>query len=170
MRKSTEERKTEIIAALAAVRQNLMACIASLPAQAHNQPCVGFWTIKDLLAHLTGWDITNLQAVQEILNGQRPTFFRYYDHDWQTYNASLVLQYHQDCLADSITQAEESHRRLVEYLQTLSPNQILEGKSPRQQGRPVTIRNLLRAEAQDENKHCEQVRAFAERLSRESTV
>ena len=64
-----------------------------LPPLLHDQVLLGIWTIKDLLAHLIGWDFTNLQAIQQILAGQYPTFFKYYDKDWQSYNARLVLEY-----------------------------------------------------------------------------
>jgi hypothetical protein len=56
-----------------------------------------------------GWDTTNLQAIQEILAGQYPTFSQYFDRDWQSYNARLVEQYKKDPFAELLAEVERSH-------------------------------------------------------------
>lgn len=114
----------------------------------------------DLFAHLVGWDFTNLQAVQEIISGQRPSFFKFYDPDWHSYNARLVETYRKEPFDDLLAEAAASHGQLVMFLQALPAAVILQGKSPKEQGRSVTIRNLLRAEAADERKHCAQLQDF----------
>ena len=164
MRKTVEDRKNEYIAALTTARQELLAAADAVPPEAYDTPCIGVWSIKDLLAHLIGWDETNRNAVQEILRGERPAFFQYYDKDWQTYNASLVRRHRREPLSALLADLEASHQRLLDDLQSLSARQVLEGKSPPEKGRPVTIRRLLRAEAADERKHAAQVQAFVARL------
>jgi hypothetical protein len=145
---------------LIAVRASLLAAVRELPPDCLDEPCIGTWAVKDLLAHLIGWDETNLQAVKDILAGQRPSFFQYYDPDWRSYNASLVKTYRIEPFQTLLAEAAKSHSHLVEFLQSLPAEAILQGKSPREQGRSVTIRNLLRAEAADERKHCIQVQEF----------
>jgi hypothetical protein len=165
VRKSAAERKNERIEDLIAARQGLLAAAAAIPTAQVDQPCIGFWSVKDLLAHLIGWDFTNLNAVQEILSGERPAFFDAYDKDWRTYNANLVKQYRKESISALLADTEDSHNNLVIYLKSLSVSQILEGKSPREKGRPVTIRNLLRSEAEDERRHTQQLHNFLESLS-----
>jgi hypothetical protein len=136
--------------------------VQSLPENCRDEIFLGIWTIKDLLAHLVGWDFTNLKAVQEILAGQYPSFFQYYDKDWQSYNHQLVEKYRKESLAEVVAEVEDSHRQLVLFLQSLSAEEVVRGKVRRVNGRSVTIRNLLISEAGDESKHVEQVIAFYE--------
>jgi hypothetical protein len=170
MRKTAADRKNELIAGLANARQELLDAVRSIPPELQDTPCIGHWCAKDLVAHLIGWDKTNLSAVQEILNGERPSFFQFYDKDWQSFNTNLVNQHRREPFSDLLVDAEGSHHGLVAYLLSLAEVQILEGKSPREKGRPVTIRRLLGAEAEDERKHAEQVRTFLQRWRNEQSM
>lgn len=165
MRRTPAEQKQMIIDDLAAARNTLLAAVRDLPPDSRDATCIGIWTIKELVAHLIGWDFTNLQAVKEILAGQRPSFFQHYDTDWRSYNARLVETYRIEPLEALLESAVASHQQLVAFLQGLPPAVILEGKSPKEQGRVITIRRLLNAEAQDERKHCAQVQAYRENFS-----
>lgn len=160
MRKSASDHQQALIADLVAARERLLAVARQLPPGCLDQPCIGTWNVKDLIAHLVGWDFTNLQAVQEIVSGQRPSFFQFYDSDWHSYNARLVETYRREPVEELLAEVADSHGQFVTYLQTLPAAVILQGKSPKEQGRSVTIRNLLRAEAADERKHCAQLQAF----------
>ena len=160
MAKTISDHKEEIISDLIRARQAITSEIKALPAERIEEPCVGFWCLKDLLAHLIGWDFTNLQAVEEILGRQRPTFFQYYDKDWQSYNARLVAAYRKEPFDALLADAKNSHHQLVTFLQSLSASELVNGKSPPEQGRTVTIRTLLRSEAGDERKHAGQIHAF----------
>lgn len=155
MQKNIDRQKEELIAALVAARQHVLSVIHNLPAERLDAQCIGNWCAKDLLAHLIGWDYTNLKAIQEILAGQRPTFFQYYDKDWQSYNAKLVQTYRREPFSALIEDVAASHSRLVIFLQSLSADEVIHAKSPRELGRTITIRNLLRSEASDEHKHAE---------------
>lgn len=165
MRKSEDDRKAEMIEALVSARQSILSAVDLMTPEQYEQPCIGVWCVKDLLAHLIGWDETNLQAVQQILAGERPQFFQYYDKDWQSYNAALISQRRCDPIEALRLSADQSHHRLVTFLHSLTASQVLAGKSSPQNGRPVSIQMLLRAEAKDEQVHAGQVRAFLEKAS-----
>ncbi len=160
MRKTIADRKTELIDELVEARNSLIRAAQLIPEEKCDEVFLGIWCIKDLLAHLIGWDVTNLQAVQEILSGQAPGFFLYYDKDWQSYNAGLVQEYRIEPFEALLAKAEESHAQWIQYLQTLPADDVVNGKSRSPKGRTITIRNLLVTEANDERKHAEQVRAF----------
>lgn len=160
MRKSAGALKDALIEAMIDARSSLLAIVSTLPVEQLDAPCIGTWCAKDLLAHLVGWDITNLQAVREILAGQRPGFLRHYDKDWQTYNAQLVATYRIEPFKALLAEVHDSHSQLVMFLRSLPTQVIVKGKSPSGQGRTVTIRNLLAAEADDERKHAAQLEAF----------
>jgi hypothetical protein len=121
---------------------------------------LGEWSVKDLLAHLVGWDITNCQAVKEILEGAYPSFFQHYDKDWHTFNAYLVAQYKVEPFEALRVVLDDSHHQLITLLEALPAGDILNAKVLRANGRSVTIRNLLKAEATDERKHALQIQGF----------
>jgi hypothetical protein len=81
---------------------------------------IGIWSIKDLLAHLVGWDYTNIEAVKNVLAGKVPEFYAHHDRDWQTYNAMLVKKYKCDSFDELLTLARVSQNKLIESL--LSPS------------------------------------------------
>jgi hypothetical protein len=162
MRRTAEDRKAELIDELAAARKSVQSALDGIPPDAIDEPFIGVWCVKDLLAHLIGWDLLNLQGIREILSGGRPSFFKRYDHDWETVNRSLVERYRKDSLNELRRDAETSHHALVAFLQSIPAKQLLTGKSPSEMGRTVTLRNLIRAEAGDERAHERQIRAFLE--------
>lgn len=165
MRENTNKKQTKLLGDLASSRQQILDLVTQIPPDQQNVPFLGKWCVKDLLAHMIGWDVTNQEAVQEILSGQRPHFFQHYDKDWQSYNDRLVAAYRKEPFEALLADAASSHERLLDFLRALPPEAILEGKYKGETGRTVTIRNLLRAEAADEMKHVAQVRAFLEQTA-----
>lgn len=152
---AAQAEKNAIIAGLLEARSKLLAEVRFLPAGAEDEVFLGTWSVKDLLAHLIGWDVTNLEAVGEILAGKKPAFWQHYDRDWQSYNARLVAEHKQDDLAELLTSIEASHRRLIDFLDSVPADDYT---------RNTKIGRLLRTEARDEEEHCRQVRAFRQRL------
>jgi hypothetical protein len=132
-------------------RRTILDEASKLSTVEEDEVFLGIWTVKDMLAHLVGWDVTNLKAVEAILSDQRPSFWKYYDRDWETYNARLVAEYGRDDLAKLVTSVQESHRKLIDYLQTIPADEFIRKKK---------IVTLLRAEIKDEKMHYEQVKEF----------
>jgi hypothetical protein len=150
---AAQAKKDEIISGLVEVRRRILDEASKLSPVEQDQVFLGIWTVKDMLAHLEGWDHTNLKAVEAILAGQRPSFWEYYDHDWETYNARLVAEYGQDDFAELVASVKESHRKLMNFLQTVPADEYIRKKK---------IVTLLRAEIKDENTHYGQVKEFRE--------
>lgn len=165
MRKTAADRKAELINGLVEARRRLIQAVEEAPADRRDDIFLGEWCVKDLLAHLVGWDHTNQRAVQEILSGQAPSLFLSYDKDWQSYNARLVQDYRIEPFEDLLASAADSHAQLILYLQSLSADDVVNGKGHSPKGRTITIRNLLAAEAEDEGKHFEQVRTFLQTVN-----
>lgn len=86
-------RKEQILTGMIQARQNILPESAKLPDAQQDQVFLGIWSLKDLIAHLIGWDYTNLEAVKSVREGKVPSFYQYRDRDWQTYNAMLVKKY-----------------------------------------------------------------------------
>jgi hypothetical protein len=116
--------------------------------------------VKDLLAHLIGWDATNLRAAKNVLKGQLPDFYEHRDQDWQTYNAMLIKKYKKDSSHQLLAAAKDSQEKLIEFLQTIPPEHFNKDFGVRFRGYKVTIQRLLEAEREDEQTHHQQVIGF----------
>jgi hypothetical protein len=134
--------------------------MSKLPEPQQDQVFLGVWSVRDLLAHLIGWDDTNRKAVKSILAGQVPSFYKHRDHDWQTYNAMLVKKHRTGSLEDLLTTAKASQKRLIEFLQTIPSENFNKDFGVRFRGYKVTIQRLLEAERKDEQVHLEQITDF----------
>ncbi|SRR6266498_175080 len=153
-------RKEKILSASVETRQNILATASRLSDEQQDQFFLGIWSVKDLLAHLAGWDYTNLDAVKSVLAGKVPAFYEYRDHDWQTYNARLVKKYKKDSFEGLLTTVKSSQAKLIEFLQTIPPENFNKDFGVRFHGYKVTIQRLLEAELKDEQTHLQQIIDF----------
>ena len=151
---AAQAEKDALIRGLVEARRKILEAASLLSLAEQDEVFLGVWSVKDLLAHLVGWDYTNLDAVQEILAGQKPGFWAHYDRDWQSYNAQLVAEYKREDFSELVAAVEASHQALIDYLQTVPADEYVKRKK---------IATLLRTEARDEEVHHRQVEAFTTR-------
>jgi hypothetical protein len=149
-----------VLEALQEARTDLLNEAASLSAEQQGTVFLGIWSIRELLAHLAGWDVTNLEAVKDILAGKVPVFYDHYDHDWQSYNAKLVGTYEQATVQELLSLMQDSHSQLLEFLQSVPAEDFLKDFGLQTRGQKVTIQRLLEAELKDELIHSEQIIEF----------
>ncbi len=155
-RGSTE--KGEVIARMIEVRQKILDTAMKLPPARLETPYLGTWTVKDMLAHLAGWDYTNAAAASQISNGKVPVFFEQRDKDWKSYNQALIQQYGRGTVGEVIDRVRQSHRSLINQLGATTDadfnRPVAHGK------RSLSIASLLNAEVRDEMEHLEQLCAL----------
>jgi uncharacterized protein (TIGR03083 family) len=84
----------------------------------------GDWSVKDLIAHVTWWEEEALRHLPLILAGGRPPRYATLYGGIDAFNAMQTAAHRGRPLADVLRQAEETHRRLVAYLQTVPEAQI----------------------------------------------
>ena len=154
------EKKSSLLSGLASARSSILQYVDTIPPDREDEIFQGYWSIKDLIAHLEGWDDTNLQAIQEILAGKPPTFFQFSDRDWQSYNQTLVQRYRRDTLDEQLANQDRSHQQLMLFLESIPAQELVNGKVKRENGRTITIRNLILSETRDELQHAEQIRGY----------
>jgi hypothetical protein len=165
VRTTPEDKKQQVIAGLVDARSKILASVAALPPAQQDVVFLGEWSVKDLLAHLIGWDFANLEATKEVLAGKLPSFYAHHDHDWRTYNARLVAEHKREDFAALLEAVEDSHRQLEEYLRTVPAEEFGKDRGLRFRGWRVTITALLKAETSDERKHHEQIEEFRRRAA-----
>jgi hypothetical protein len=142
------------------IRHELLQTAQSVPVNDRETVFLGIWSLYDLLAHLAGWDFTNLQAIPEVLSSRIPSFYAYRDRDWVTYNALLVAKYKCDSFDVLVDRVQDSHGQLMTALQAVTPVDFGRDFGVRFRGYKVTIQRLLEAETKDEQVHCRQILEF----------
>jgi len=142
------------------VRSELMAEVAALSRRERDTVFLGIWSVRDLLAHLAGWDYANLDAAKSILAGKSPAFYEQKDRDWQTYNAMLVKKYRRNTFRELLATLKSSQKKLINYLQTIPPEHFNKDFGVRFRGYKVTIQRLLEADVKDVQIHHQQIVDF----------
>ena len=160
MPSSAEVKKDALIAGLVEARKNILNAASVLPAKQRDEIFLGSWSVKDLLAHLIGWDYSNIQAVKAILTHKVPVFFSHYDKDWRTYNARLVTRYKLNNFRQLMRAVEKSHRDLITLLQSVPAEEFSKDRGLRSNGYKVTIARILQVELDDERVHHQQIVEF----------
>ena len=156
------ERKSQLIQGLKDVRQKILNLASSMSIEAQEDVYLGTWSVREMLAHLAGWDETNIRAANEILVGELPSFYDFSDKDWATYNAKLISEYSCDDFGELISLVKSSHEGLLEKLETISAEELWMDRGIRAKGWKVTIGRLLEVELKDEEEHLSQLRAYIE--------
>ncbi len=161
-----QKSKTEILSGLIQVHKQIIESISCLPGPRQSQVFLGEWSLKDLLAHLTGWDYANREAIQALQAGRLPEFYAFHDRDWRSYNAQWVDTYRAETFEELLGLAAISHRALLDALAGVSEAQFHQDAGVRFKGCKVTLARLLEAEAEDEGVHLEQILAFLDPAER----
>jgi hypothetical protein len=160
MNTKAQTKKEQLLAELRETRNSILKEVTPLSVKNQGTIFLGVWSVKDLLAHLAGWDYTNLDAIKAVLAGKLPSFYEYHSRDWQTYNAILIAKYKSDSFKGLLALLENSQQELIEFLQSIVPESFGKDFGVRFRGYKVTIQRLLEAEIKDEQVHCQQIKDF----------
>jgi len=140
----------------------MLQAAASLTDPQRDEVFLGVWSIRDLLAHLVGWDYANIEGIEAILAGRLPAFYAHYDTDWQTFNAGLVAEHRWDDWDELLRSVERSHSKLIAVAGQVAPAEFFKDRGLRRKRYRVTIGSILQADVNDVKRHLAQVLAFVE--------
>ena len=84
---------------------------------------MGAWSVKDILAHVTTWEEEALKYLPLILTGGRPPRYIQYG-GIDAFNAQMAEQKRDLVLSEVLRQLEETHHRLLDYLQSVPEEQF----------------------------------------------
>jgi hypothetical protein len=79
---------------------------------------MGDWSVKDILAHVTIWEEEALKYLPLIINREKPPRYVQYG-GIDAFNAQMIEQKRGLALSDVLRQLDETHRRLIDYLQSV---------------------------------------------------
>ena len=160
MRILAEEKKAVLLAGLAQTRAAILAAASVLAPAEQDQVFLGDWSVKHLLAHLTGWDAANLEALQAVRAGRLPAFYAFRGPDWREYNALLVARCWREDFGELAADVRSTHRSLLHLAEEIPPVEFDKDFGVRYRGYKVTIARLLEAEWKDEQEHLRQIAAY----------
>ena len=84
---------------------------------------MGNWSVKDILAHVTTWEEESLKYLPVIIAGNRPPRYVQYG-GIDGFNAQTAEQKRGLALSDILGQLDETHQRLIDYIQSAPEEQI----------------------------------------------
>src|SRR5919197_66044 len=97
---------------------------AGLPdAQLMEPGAIGEWSIKDILAHVTIWEEEALKHLPLIIAGGRPPRYVTYG-GIDAFNAHMLEQTRRLSLSDVRRQLDDTHRRLIAFIQSAPEGQF----------------------------------------------
>jgi hypothetical protein len=161
-KKDPQTQKTALLAGLREVRHAILELASSLAPEQREEVYLGTWSVREMLAHLAGWDAANLRAAGEVQGGELPSFYQHTGKDWSQYNALLVEQYSREDCEELLDLVRSAQQELLAELEALPAEELYRDCSLRAKGWMVTIARLLEAELKDEKEHLEQLRMFVE--------
>jgi hypothetical protein len=82
------------------------------------------WSVKDIIAHVGWWEEEALKHLPLILKGGRPPRYSTQYGGIDAFNAQMTERKHDLALADVLRQRDETHRRLVEYIESVPEEQF----------------------------------------------
>ena len=79
----------------------------------------GDWSVKDLIAHVTWWEEEALTHLPLILTGGRPPRYSVTSGGIDAFNTLMAEKKRGLPLAEVLRQRDETHRRLIAYIQSV---------------------------------------------------
>ncbi len=84
------------------------------------------WSVKDIIAHVTWWEEEALKYLPVIVEGARPPRYSLMYGGIDAFNAQKTAEKEHRSLGDVLRERDETHTRLVEYVQSV-PEEYLQG-------------------------------------------
>ena len=84
----------------------------------------GDWSVKDIIAHVTWWEEEALRHLPLIIAGGRPPRYSVAYGGIDAFNAMMAERKRDVSLSDVLTQQDDTHRRLIEFIRSVSEDQF----------------------------------------------
>jgi hypothetical protein len=83
----------------------------------------GDWSVRDIVAHVTTWEEEALKQLPVILEGGRPPRYITYG-GIDAFNAQMTEKKRSFSLSEVLRQLDETHGRLVDFIQSVPEDQF----------------------------------------------
>jgi hypothetical protein len=85
---------------------------------------VGDWSVKDVISHVTWWEEEALRHLPPIIAGERPPRYSVTYGGIDAFNAMMAEQKRDLSVSDVLTQQDDTHRRLIAFVQRVPEDQF----------------------------------------------
>jgi hypothetical protein len=110
--------RSKLLKNLDAAWNALLESYAGLSDAEMMQPgVIGDWSVKDIITHVTSWEEEALIHLPTILAGKRPPRYSVKYGGIDAFNAQVMAQKRTLSLAKVLRQRDETHRRLIDFIQ-----------------------------------------------------
>jgi hypothetical protein len=118
-------KRAQLLERLEAAWQAFLASYAGLPAARLTEPGVaGDWSVKDVIAHVTTWEQEALAHLPTILAGGAPPRYAAQYGGLDAFNALMAARWRDLSLPDVLRRQDETHRRLLEFIERAPDEQL----------------------------------------------
>jgi hypothetical protein len=118
---------------------------------------IGDWSVKDIIAHVTGWEQEALTHLPLILDGGKPPRYSVTYGGIDAFNAQMMEQKRPLSLSEVLRQQDDTHRRLIDFIQSVPEDQFI---------RETRFRHRLRLDTYSHYpKHAEAIRQWRKQRS-----
>jgi mycothiol maleylpyruvate isomerase-like protein len=132
--------------------REFVECVEALPETLWLTKIVN-WTPRDVVAHLIGWNVYVHEGCDLLRAGKTPAYLNDREHDYRHVNAASVERFASRDRRTLLGELDASFQALERYLAELDAATWDADTGVRVNGRPVTIRNSVRAFARDYDSH-----------------
>ncbi len=122
------------------------------------------WTVRDIVAHLIGWNLYVVRGAKQILRGELPFYDIDPGPDYSKVNATLVRECtHVDCsvLLESLA---ASASELAAFLRMINPNEWDRDFGVRHKNKTITVKSTIDDLIADYDHHRGQLEEFGARV------
>jgi hypothetical protein len=113
------------------------------------------WSIKDVIVHITAWEVESLTHLPLILAGGKPPRYSVTYGGIDAFNARTYEQKRSLPLSEVLRQRDDTHRQLMKFLQVVPEDQFV---------RETRFRRRLRLDTYSHyRKHAEAIHNWRER-------
>jgi hypothetical protein len=117
--------RSQLLGKLDTAWQAFRASYAGLPDAAMLEPGVtGAWSVRDIIAHVTWWEEEALKHLPVILAGGRPPRYSVTYGGIDSFNAQMAELKRHLSLPEVLREQDDTHRRLIAYIQGAPEDQI----------------------------------------------
>ena len=115
----------------------------------------GTWSVRDIIAHVTSWEEEALTYLPRILEGGKPPKYSITYGGIDAFNAQMTEEKRNLSLSEVLKQRDETHSRLIDFIQSVPEDQIAQ---------ETRFRRRLRLDTYSHYpKHAEAIRKWRER-------
>ena len=117
----------------------------------------GGWSVRDIIAHVTWWEEEALTHLPLILDGRKPPRYSVTYGGIDAFNAQMTERKRRLSLSEVLRQQDDTHRRLIDFIQSAPEDQLI---------RETRFRHRLRLDTYSHYpEHAEAIRKWREQRS-----